>query len=558
MAIHTRSGVTQLQRPGLRSQSPAAVASGWPTGYARRMLAARLNLVPSRWVLALACLSACDEEDLAARDKLQSTPDEAQPLVPGPDQLAIEGPPGLACGDPITIDPRRSLAITDQALLTPFDFGRVMQQIVDTSGEQGLTREALYGRWWDYLNVSPGAFPEARHCDDDPIKGKPSLGAFPTQCPRPEGVLAFTDPFESPGTNPDAYVPVGVFNRFDLAPTDGAHCGEYRIVFAKRSGISDPNDRNLIIFEAVLPNPAPDCGVEGCRAVAEMWHKLGTTNNAAQIRAALDTFYFGNGVGKGPVVHADNYGPKGGQIRTNGFMPDPNLWQLRQFVFDHDCEFGPCIRPTLLKDNPHPQLFTDPSPGAGGIAFKSWFVKQVKNLEVADVNRFFLTDVGTFNAGQSTSEGQFDIYRLQSGDSSPFRDAIEAAITKPGVTTDQILNRTLTLSCAGCHEHANSVENGDLGGGLPWAPSLGFVQVSEEFTENGAFGPRFPLSDQLTQIFLPHRKQVLEKFLATAVCSNCSPLKVKLFGADIVDPHKFDPPGPSAPGLTLGGPPRSH
>jgi hypothetical protein len=41
MAIHTRSGVTQLQRPGLRSQSPAAVASGWPTGYARRMLAAR-------------------------------------------------------------------------------------------------------------------------------------------------------------------------------------------------------------------------------------------------------------------------------------------------------------------------------------------------------------------------------------------------------------------------------------------------------------------------------------------------------------------------------------
>jgi hypothetical protein len=264
-------------------------------------------------------------------------------------------------------------------------------------------------------------------------------------------------------------------------------------------------------------------------------------------QAALDTFYFGNGVGKGPVVHADNYGPKGGQIRTNGFMPDPNLWQLRQFVFDHDCEFGPCIRPTLLKDNPHPQLFTDPSPGAGGVAFKSWFVKQVKNLEVADVNRFFLTDVGTFNAGQSTSEGQFDIYRLQSGDSSPFRDAIEAAITKPGVTTDQILNRTLTLSCAGCHEHANSVENGDLGGGLPWAPSLGFVQVSEEFTEDGAFGPRFPLSDQLTQIFLPHRKQVLEKFLATAVCSNCSPLKVKLFGADIVDPHKFDPPGPKRP-----------
>ena len=535
------------------------VAPRGATGYARRMLRARLILIPSLWVCGLASLSACDDEAaLANGADLELAPEPATSRIPGPDDLTLEEPPDLACGDPVTIDPRRSLAITDQALLTPFDFGRVMQQIVDTSGEPGLTRLALYGRWWDYLNMSPGAFPEARHCDDDPIKNKPSLGAFPVQCPRPEGVLAFTDPFESPATNPDSYVPIGVFNRFDLAPVDGGNCGEYRIVFAKRSGMSDPNDRNLIIFEGVLPNPAPACGVEGCRPVAELWHKLGTLNQASQIRTALDDFYFGTGVGKGPVVHADNYGPNGGQIRTNGFMPAPNLWQLHEFRFAHDCGFGPCIRPTTLKDNPHPQLFTDPSPGAGGEAFKSWFLKQVKNLEVADVNQYFITDAGTFNAGQSTSEGQFDVYRLQSGESSPFRDAIQAAIKTPGVTTDQILNRMLTLSCAGCHEHANVIENSDLGDGLSWAPTLGFVHTSEEFTEDGSFGPRFPLSENLIQIALPHRKQVLEKFLATAACSNCSPLKVKLFGADIVDPHKFDPPGPSAPGLTLGGPPRSH
>ncbi len=528
------------------------------------MLAARLNLISSLWVLGLGGLSACDDEQLASPASLQADsisdpgPNNLGPDHLGPTDLTNPEPLDLACGDPVTIDPRRSLAITDQALLTPFDFGRVMQQIVDTSGEPGLTREVLYGRWWDFMNTSPGAFSEAQHCDDELIKGKPSLGAFPIQCPRPEGVLAFTDPFQDPANNPDSYVPIGVFNRFDVAPTDGGHCGEYRIVFAKRSGINDGNDRNLIIFEGVLPNPAPACGVEGCRPVAELWHNLGTLGKASEIRSILDNFYFGNGVGKGPVVHADNYGRNGGQIRTNGFMPDPNLWQLHEFKFDHDCEFGACIRPTLLKDNPHPQLFTDPSPGAGGVAFKSWFVKQVKNLEVADVNRYFFTDVGTFNAGQSTAEGQFDIYRLQAGDSSPFRDAIDAAITKPGVTADQILNRTLTLSCAGCHEHANALENSDLGGGLTWAPTLGFVHVSEQFTEDGLFGPRFPLSENVTQIALPHRKQVLESFLATAACSNCSPLKVKLFGAKIVDPHRFDPPGPSAPGLTLGGPPRSH
>jgi hypothetical protein len=51
---------------------------------------------------------------------------------------------------------------------------------------------------------------------------------------------------------------------------------------------------------------------------------------------------------------------------------------------------------------------------------------------------------------------------------------------------------------------------------------------------------------------------VLENFLTTAACSNCDALKIKLFGKKIVDPHKFDPPGPKAPGLTLGGPPRTH
>ena len=97
---------------------------------------------------------------------------------------------------------------------------------------------------------------------------------------------------------------------------------------------------------------------------------------------------------------------------------------------------------------------TDPENANPNLRKRNLFVQ---NLEVADVNRFFITDAGTFNAGQSTSEGQFDIYRLQSGDSSPFRDAIKAAIKKPGVTTDQILNRMLTLSCAGCHEHANTM-----------------------------------------------------------------------------------------------------
>lgn len=484
---------------------------------------------------ALVGLAACDPGDSFIE----------APAKQGPQSLAPPGG-GTLCGDAIKIDPRRSLAVTDAAILKPFTFTRVMQQIVNTGKAPGLTPTLLYQRWWDFFNQAPGLHPEAQHCDDRIIAGQPALGAFPITCPRPEGVLAATDPFQSPDTNPDAYVPVGLFNRFDLAPVDGSTCGEYRIVFAKRSGMSAPDDRNFIIFEAALPNPKPECGVDGCRAIAQFWADNSAINDPVQLRDRLEHFYFTDAEGAGPVVHADHYGPRGGQIRTNQFMNGPNIWQLHEFTFDPDCGFGACIRATTLKDNPFAELFQDPSPWEGADWFQTWFIRQVPNLEIADANRFFMKEVGTYRAGASTSDGDFDNYRLQSGFSSSFRDAVDAAITTPGVTADNIFNRALALSCSGCHEHANSFENADFGGGVGWQPSLGFVHVSEEFTENGQFGPRFPISDGLSLLFLPHRRQVLETFLAQTACDACNN-------------KPFLPPGVTDPdGMTVGGPRSGH
>jgi hypothetical protein len=76
-----------------------------------------------------------------------------------------------------------------------------------------------------------------------PINGYPYLcrnGA--------EGTQASCDPFAV--GSPCAYTPIGLFNRYDQAPENGAHCGEYRIVYAKESGIASTADRNLLIFEA--------------------------------------------------------------------------------------------------------------------------------------------------------------------------------------------------------------------------------------------------------------------------------------------------------------------
>lgn len=496
---------------------------------------------------AAALLSpACDPKD---------SPDGDLKPPPGPAPLA-QGDDDDLCEPVPELDLRRSLVLSELSVLEPFTFRRVLEQIVATSQAPDADPLLLYQRWWDYFNEGPGLHPEAFHCDDDVIDGQPAMGAFPHACPRPEGILAATDPFFDPEFNPDSYVAIGLFNRFDLAPLDGSHCGEYRIVFAKRSGRFNPDDRNLIIFEAALPNPKPACGIAGCRDVVQVWADFSDIDDVLEIRDRVEHFYFVDAAGAGPVVHADNYGPRGaGQIRTNQFMFAP--WELRQFTFDHDCGGFPCIRPRLLKDNPFPELFQDPSPWPGAAAFREWFIRQIPNLEIADSNRFFTADVGTFAAGASHSQDLGDIYRLRVGPGSSFRAAVEAAITVPGLTADHIFSRALALSCAGCHEHNNFDENADLGGGLPWEPSLGFVHNTEEFTVEGPFGTRFALSDALRFVFLPHRGQVLRDFLAEVGCDPCNAADLQQLGPP--DPAKFLPPGfTSVDGMTIGGPRTGH
>ncbi|MCY1053832.1 hypothetical protein OV142_01965 [Nannocystis sp. SCPEA4] len=504
------------------------------------------------WLLtAAAAAVACDPSDSF------SPKPEPSAGAPGPAALAAPEGGGQLCGEDIALDLRRSLVLSEFTVMEPFTFTRVVEQILATSPAPNVTPTQLYQRWWDFFNEGPGLHPDAFHCDDELVDGSPAMGAFPHACPRPEGQLADTDPFDDPLNNPDSYIALGVFNRFDLAPLDGSNCGEYRIVFAKQSGLFDTNDRNLIIFEATLPNPNPSCGIEGCRPIAQFWADLSQIDDITEIRDRVEDFYFVDAAGAGPVVHADNYGPKGGQIRTNQFMNGPNAWQLRQFEFVHDCGEFACIRPVLLKDNPFPELFQDDSPWLGAEAFQEWFVRQVPNLEKAGSNLFFTTDVGTFASGASNSEGEFDNYRIQAGFGGSFRQKIEDAITVPGLTADNILNRALALSCAGCHEHNNFGENLDFGDGLPWEPSLGFVQISEEFTAEGPFGTRFPLSDAVRFVFLPHRGEVLQNFLAETACQPCNDKGLKMFGPP--DPSKFLPDGfDSIEGMTIGGPRRGH
>lgn len=477
-------------------------------------------------------LLACGQDLEAQADPPQST-----------QQAALR----IACNVPV-IDDTRSLAVTEQAILDKtFSFERVMTQIAATSLDPTDTKERLYREWFDTQNDARSAVTlDARHCDEiTTASGQALFNDFPYQCPRAEGQLASTDPYRTPETNPDAYIPIGLFNRFDLAQSGnryggGGHCGEYRIIFAKRSGAGGVSGRNLIIFEGILPNPAPHKGFSACAPVADFWASLSSIRSTSARQSLLEAFYFDGLPGFEPVVKAAHYGPLGGQIRTNQFVERD--WNLREFKFDEGCPIIKPIDPIKLdpslptldltprqepcraqivqdtvKVNPFGPLFDVNSPSFDP-AFEQFFAAQTPSLAVADINAFNMADDERFNPAESDSQLPAPgVYDQQLGTSGSLHAAINAALPPAsGLTPTHIARRAKALSCAGCHELSN---NDDLGAGIRWPNSLGFVHVSE-FASNGSF----PISPALSNVFLPHRRQVLTDFIqsqcVTTICAN--------------------------------------
>ena len=436
----------------------------------------------------------------------------AMPIPPPP------GPTAMA----LTVDPRRSLTVTDQAILNRFSFLAVMDQLVSTSGVP-TTPLSLFQQWWDTQRPGPG-LGLGPHCDSPGIA---NMNGFPYACPRAEGNQALVNPFVDPATNPNSYLPVGLFNRFDLASASGADCGEYRVVFAKRSGVTNPGDRNLVIFEAVLPNPSPAMGLEGCRPVANFWSGLSSDPDVSSRANKLRDFYFLGLPGFMPILHIDNLGNRAGstgQVRTNQFMQAD--WMLREFKIRRDCSAGPCtvqFIPVTVKTNPGGTLFNPASGHPQAFNFQnSVFPSQVASLAINDINRFSHSVPDSLNSGQSNSQNPMqNHYVNQFGTgASAFRNNIQNQLNALGstLTPDNIVARAQANSCAGCHQLSNGA---NLGGGITWPGSLRFVHIAEQ-TEPGPDGPRHRISPALNGVFLPHRKAVLETFLnascGDAVC----------------------------------------
>jgi mono/diheme cytochrome c family protein len=181
------------------------------------------------------------------------------------------------------------------------------------------------------------------------------------------------------------------------------------------------------------------------------------------------------------------------------------------------------MKPDVLENTIFGGLFDARVTTPQAIAFREDFVKQVKTLVIPNVNLYTLNIPAQFLVPdtQPTLEDEQPgfITAFTEGLSTTaglaFRDAIEAESRKAGSTlgANLILTRVVTQNCAGCHF-----------GGIPVGDGINFPlairdfqQVTEDQVITGEGGPesRFAISGAMSQVFIPHRMQILRDYLAT-------------------------------------------
>jgi len=408
----------------------------------------------------------------------------------------------------------RSFAVTDVAILDGFSFERVMTSLIARSGVRNVTAASLYQQWFDTQNPAPGlAANTSPHCDDFLTDGKPSFNGFSRRCPTPEGALARTNPFAR-----SEFTPLALINRFDLAPVDGANCGQYRIIFARNVARiptigATPIDRLNIIFEAVLPNPDPAQGIAACRPVAQFWAGLSQLGSLAERRAKLEEFFFAGLPGFAPVVHPHHYGASGGGIRTFHWTllagVPPRFYQFR---LDASCVEGNCtllMQPDVLENLPPGDFFDGRNTSDQARRFRTVFVGQVASLAIADENRFFMNVPREFLIAESSPPDSPTPYiafapflaGVNSADGRIFEGQIEAELRRINskLSPIHVVDRAQKLNCVGCHLRA----------------STPFEHLSQIRREGGEAGERFAISSIMRDTFIPHRMEVLRQFLAS-------------------------------------------
>lgn len=436
----------------------------------------------------------------------------------GGDDGSDGGTTGGVCLEVGDLDPRRVLIETRPAVLDEIGLDEVLAAIATNAGLDPAPQDT-HDRLFDTYRVGPMGEFSGPHCDDEQVEGGPSLNGFPLICPRSEGAFAAFDGALA------GWGAIAAVNRIDMAPQDGAHCGEQRMIFANPNMVG----RAFIILEAEIPNPAPECGVAACGAVARFWAELHEVDDPAERRARLRAAFIDGdaelqAAGFGPFMSADNLTFGSGQVRTNNFVTGP--WTLREYELVPLDVGGQTLvqpQPVPVSGSPHDLLWNDLLFNPVGTQCRDAMLDALPGLLGDDVATLGWTIPEACRSSESVEFQDFYEDHLLSGSGS-FVTEIEAEIAAvaPGSGLDaaDVARRAqFGGSCIGCHEHSAGVS---LGGGLVAPPSLGFVHVSEELTEPCGDGSEcFAISPALGEAFLPQRMSALHQVLEQACDEGC-------------------------------------
>jgi hypothetical protein len=405
--------------------------------------------------------------------------------------------------EPLPPNARRGVMETSVDALSGLTLRDALDAALRNSGASAsrVTSTDVYHAIIDsYSTAELGRDPDASHCDDEQTDGQPSLNGFPLMCPRLE---------KEQFANLDLWFPLAMVNRLDLAPADGANCGQQRIIFG--NNVPNGASRMFIIIEAMVPNPNPECGVDACRPIAEFWNGLTSVDDPFTRGDLLRDAFLNSGVGQfGPFMNSDHLGPDGGQIRTNNF--NDFTWTLREFHMQSAPEVLPTPEP--VSESPNGQLWNDQIPLPQGPACRQSFIDAIPALLGDNLGAMSFPVAQECKDAESPNNFSQDYFSNLISGSGQFIDQLDSALVGTGLSAFDIANRArFAGSCMGCHQEASG---SSLGGGLS-APFQGdFVHVSEQFTEDCGDGNAcFGLSNALKDEFIPHRLAVQARLLAS-------------------------------------------
>ncbi|MCA9705384.1 MAG: hypothetical protein KDK70_06025 [Myxococcales bacterium] len=462
--------------------------------------------------------SGADDGDTTSGADDGGTTGDADTGPPGTSSGEEGTDTGLVCEDVGALDPRRSLIETRQDVLEGFTLAEVLAAVASNAGLDPAPQDT-HDRLFDTYRVAAMGEFAGHHCDDEQVDGVSVLNGYPLICPRSEGAFAAFD-----GAL-DGWMLTAIVNRLDLAPEDGSHCGEQRMIFANPNMVG----RAFVILEAQIPNPSPSCGIAACGPVAELWVEQHGLDDPAQraerLRAA---FVEGDpdlqAAGFGPFMSADNLTFGTGQVRTNNFVTGP--WTLREYkLVPQDVGSATRLRPepVPVAASMHDTLWNDLAAHPAGSTCRDAILDALPGLLVDDVATMGWVIPPACRSSESVEFQDFYEEQLLQGTGS-FAAALQARIQAldPGspLTPGDVARRAqFAGSCIGCHEHSTDVP---LGGGLVAPASLGFVHVEEQVLEPCDGGAScFAVSPALAQDFLPRRMEALLQVREAACEQGC-------------------------------------